>query len=76
LILEIEPGLSEDSVQVTEEVTEAPNQGSEVFNSYDPSFASEGKPRCITQYFKLRHYAILSIIYIYLALRLGAAMIP
>jgi hypothetical protein len=45
LILEPEPGLSEDSVQVTEEVTEAPNQGSETFNSSDPSFASEGKPR-------------------------------
>jgi hypothetical protein len=44
LILEPKPGLSEDSVQVTEEVTEAPNQGSETFNSSDPSFASEGKP--------------------------------
>jgi hypothetical protein len=56
LILEPEPELSEDSVQVTEEVTEAPNQGSEVFNSSDPSFTFEGKPRGITQF---SNYALI-----------------
>jgi hypothetical protein len=73
LILEPEPGLSEDSVQVTEEVTEALNQGSEVFNLSDPSFASEGKPRCISQYFKLLPFHYYDI---YLALRLGVEMKP
>jgi hypothetical protein len=63
LILEPEPGQSEDSVQVTEEVTEAPNQGSEVFNSSDPSFASEGKPRCITQFFfQFTHLLFISVL--------------
>jgi hypothetical protein len=73
LILEPEPRLSEDSIQVTEEVTEAPNQGLEVFNSSDPSFASEGKPRCISQYFKLLPFYYYDI---YLALRLGVEMKP
>jgi hypothetical protein len=58
LNLEPESGLSEDSVQVTEEVTEAPNQGSEVFNSSDSSFTSEGKPRCITQFSNLCTYLL------------------
>jgi hypothetical protein len=73
LILEPEPGLSEDSVQATKEVTEAPNRRLEVFNSPDPNFASEGKPRCTSQYFKL-----LQIYYyiIYFALRLGVEMKP
>jgi hypothetical protein len=74
LILEPETGLSEDSIQVTEEVTEAPNQRSEVLNSSDPSFTSEGKPRCTSQYFKVITNSLLS--YIYFALRLGVEMKP
>jgi hypothetical protein len=74
LILEPETGLSEDSVLVTEEVTEAPNQRSEVFDSSDPNFTSEGKPRCTSQYFKVITNSLLS--YIYFALRLGIEMKP
>jgi hypothetical protein len=50
-----EQGFSEDQVNVAEDLTEAPNQGSKVFDIPDPSPAQEGKPRCITQYFKLLH---------------------
>jgi hypothetical protein len=74
LILEPEPGLSEDSVQATEEVTEAPNQRSEVFNSSDPSFTSEGKPRCTSQYFQAITNSVLN--YIYFALCPGVEMKP
>jgi hypothetical protein len=59
LVPETEPGLSEDSVNIVETITEAPNQSPEVFDTTDPSPTQEGKPRCITQYFKLLHYAIL-----------------
>jgi hypothetical protein len=66
--------VSEDRVNVTKGLTEAPNQSSEDIDISDFSRTSKGKPRCITQYFKLLHYAILYIIY--LALRLGVAMTP
>jgi hypothetical protein len=59
LVPETEPGFSEDPVNVVETITEALNQSSEVSDTTDPSPAQEGKPRCITQYFKLLHYAIL-----------------
>jgi hypothetical protein len=45
LIPEPEQGISEDQVNVAEELTEAPNQSSEVFDISDPSPTSEGKPR-------------------------------
>jgi hypothetical protein len=48
------PADLEDAV---ESLTEVPNQSSE--NTNCPNLVQEGKPRCITQYFKLLHYAIL-----------------
>jgi hypothetical protein len=45
LILEPEQGISEDQVNIAEELTEAPNQSSEVFDIPDPSSTQEGKPR-------------------------------
>jgi hypothetical protein len=35
----------EDQVNITEELTEASNQGSQVFDIPDPNPTSEGKPR-------------------------------
>jgi hypothetical protein len=45
LIPEPEQGISEDQVKITEDSTEAPNQGSKVFDILDPSPTQEGKPR-------------------------------
>jgi hypothetical protein len=47
LILESEEGISEDPENVTGDLTEAPNPGSESFSVdiSNPSPASEGKPR-------------------------------
>jgi hypothetical protein len=45
LILEPEQGISEDQVNIAEELTEAPNQSSEVFDIPDPSSTQECKPR-------------------------------
>jgi hypothetical protein len=59
LVLEQDQGFSKDPINVVETITEALNQSSEVSNTSEPSPAQEGKPRCITQYFKLLHYAIL-----------------
>jgi hypothetical protein len=70
LIQEPEHGFSEDQMNVVEDLTEAPNQGSEVFDIPDPSPAQEGKPRCITQYFKLLHLYSFIFIYLYYALSL------
>jgi hypothetical protein len=55
LVPENEQGFSEDPVNVIENLTKASNQGSEVFDIPDPSPTQEGKPRYITQYFKLLH---------------------
>jgi hypothetical protein len=55
LVPEPEQGFSEDQVNVVKDLTEAPNQSSEVIGIPDPSPAQEGKPRCITQYLKLLH---------------------
>jgi hypothetical protein len=54
--------ISEDPGNIIENLTEAPNQSSENFDTPAPNPTQEGKPRCITQYFKLLHYAILYII--------------
>jgi hypothetical protein len=53
--------ISEDQVNITKGLSEAPNQSSKDNNTNipDSSPTSKGKPRCITQYFKLLHYAIL-----------------
>jgi hypothetical protein len=45
LILEPEQGISEDQLNVAEELTEAPNQSSEIFDIPDPIPTQEGKPR-------------------------------
>jgi hypothetical protein len=59
LVPEPEQGLSEDQVNVAEDLTEAPNQSSEVIDIPDPSPTQEGKSRCITQYFKLCTYVTI-----------------
>jgi hypothetical protein len=53
--------ISEDQMNVTKGLSEAPNQSSDDNNTNipDPSPTSKGKPRYITQYLKLLHYAIL-----------------
>jgi hypothetical protein len=53
--------VSEDHVNVVARFSEGPNPGSENSNIDipDPSPTNKGKPRCITQYFKLLHYALL-----------------
>jgi hypothetical protein len=48
LVPEPEQGTSEDQVHVAEDLTEAPNQSSEVIDIPDPSPTQEGKPWCIT----------------------------
>jgi hypothetical protein len=65
LILEPEEGVSEDQVNVTKGLSEAPNQSSEDNNTNipDSSPTSKGKPRCITQYFKLLHLCNPILIY-------------
>jgi hypothetical protein len=47
LVLGQDPGLSEDPINVTEDLTEAPNQSSEISNIPTPNPTQEGKPRCI-----------------------------
>jgi hypothetical protein len=74
LVLGQDQGFSEDPTQVVEGLTEAPNPSSEASDTPTPNLTQEGKPRCITQYFKLLQYAILY--FIYLALRLGVEMKP
>jgi hypothetical protein len=55
LVLEQEQGFSEDPVNIVETLTKAPNQNLEILDTPAPSPTQEGKPRCITQYFKLLH---------------------
>jgi hypothetical protein len=73
LVLGQDQGFSEDPINVAEELTEAPNQSSEVSHIPASTPTQEGKPRCLTQYFILLqfHYYI-----IHLALRLGVEMKP
>jgi hypothetical protein len=62
LIPDQEGEISEDPGNVVGSLTEAPNPSSENFDTPAPNPTQEGKPRSITQYFKLLHYAILYII--------------
>jgi hypothetical protein len=67
--------ISEDPGNTVGDLTEAPNQSSENFDTPAPSPANEGKPRCITQYFN--YYIIQSYTYLlYFALSLGVEMEP
>jgi hypothetical protein len=73
LVLEQDQGFSEDLTDIAENLTEAPNQSSEFFDTPAPNPTQEGKPRCITQYFNLLQFYIYIM---YLALRLGVEMKP
>jgi hypothetical protein len=65
--------ISEDPGNVVGNVTEAPNQSSENFDTSAPNPTQEGKPQCITQYFNLlQSYAYI----LYLALSLRIEMEP
>jgi hypothetical protein len=59
LIPEPDEGISEAQVNIAEDHSKAPNQGSEDTDITDPSLTNEGKPRCITQYFKLCTYIVI-----------------
>jgi hypothetical protein len=48
LVPEPEQGIYEDQVNIAEDLTEAPNQSSEVVDIPDPSLTQGGKPRCKT----------------------------
>jgi hypothetical protein len=48
LTLEPNEGISKAQVNVAEDLSETPNQGSEDTDITDPNLTSEGKPRCIT----------------------------
>jgi hypothetical protein len=48
LVLGQDQGFSEDPSHVIEELTEAPNQSSEVSDTPAPNPTQEGKPRCIS----------------------------
>jgi hypothetical protein len=50
LVPEPEQGISEDQVNVAEDLTEAPHQSSKVVDIPDPNPTQEGKPRYITQF--------------------------
>jgi hypothetical protein len=73
LVPEIEPGFSEDPVDLVETLTEAPNQSSKILDTPGPRPAQEGKPRCITQYFNLLQFCTYIL---YLALSVGIEMEP
>jgi hypothetical protein len=73
LVLGQDQGFSEDPINVAEELTEAPNQSSEVSDIPASTPTQEGKPRCIPQYFNLLPFHLYII---YLALRLGVEMKP
>jgi hypothetical protein len=65
--------VSDNQMNITKGLTEAPNQSSEDINISDFSPTSKGKPRCRSQYFKLLQFHYYDI---YLALRLGVEMKP
>jgi hypothetical protein len=74
LVPEPEQGISEDQVNVTEDLTETPNQSSKVVDISDPSPTQEDKPWCITQFFS--NYALITL-YIYIVHEvLGVVMKP
>jgi hypothetical protein len=71
LVVEPEQGFSEDPANVAKELTEAPNQGSEVSDTSVPNPTQDGKPRTYpTTLFTLQSKSI----YLYYALRLGVVM--
>jgi hypothetical protein len=47
LIPELDEGISKAQVNIAEDLSEAPNQGSKDIDITNPSLTSEGKPRCI-----------------------------
>jgi hypothetical protein len=59
LIPELDEGISEAQVNIAEDLSEAPNQGSENIDITNPSLTSEVNPQCITQYFKLCTYIVI-----------------
>jgi hypothetical protein len=61
LIPEPDDGISEAQVNVTKGFSKVPNLVSEDTDIIDPSLTSEGKPRCITQYFKLCTYIVIHL---------------
>jgi hypothetical protein len=73
LVLGQDQGFPEDPTQVIEGLTEAPNQSSEASDTPAPNPTQEGKPRCISQYFKLLPFHLCII---YFALCLGVEMKP
>jgi hypothetical protein len=73
LVLEQDQRFSEDPTNVTENLTEAPNQSSEVSDTPAPNPTPEGKPRYIHQYFNLLQFYYYII---YPALRLGVEIKP
>jgi hypothetical protein len=50
LVPEPEQGISENQMNVADDLTEAPHQSSKVVDIPDQSPTQEGKPRCITQF--------------------------
>jgi hypothetical protein len=73
LVLGQDQGFPEDPTQVVEELTEAPNQGSEASDTPAPNPTQEGKPWTYpTTLFTLQSKSI----YLYYALRLGVVMKP
>jgi hypothetical protein len=74
LIPESDVEISEDPGNVVGNLTEAPNQISKNLDTPIPNTTHEGKPRCITQYFILLHYAILYLYLLYLALSIRDEM--
>jgi hypothetical protein len=64
LIPELDEGISEAQVNIAEDLSKALNQGSDDIDITNPSLTSEGKPRCIIQYFKLCTYCYISTLYI------------
>jgi hypothetical protein len=63
LIPETDEGISEAQVNITEDLSEAPNEGSEDTDITNPSLTSECKPRFITQYFKLCTYIVIYLLW-------------
>jgi hypothetical protein len=67
LIPEPDEGIFEAQVNIAKDLSEALNQSLEDTDLTNPSLTSEGKPQCITQYFKLCTY-----IFIYLSCALSS----
>jgi hypothetical protein len=71
LVLGQDQEFSEDSTQAVEELTEAPNQSLEASDTPTTNPTQEGKPRCISLYFKLLPFRLYIM---YLVLRLEVEM--